>query len=148
MKLETKVQLEALKLLEKGIEPKYAESSDGKKIYITLNGFWAICIDKDKLWLDKEKIKPMPSISDFFDDTKILDASELKISNTLHRLPNDEIGDILSGNGFDICIKSKYSKLLHKNDCEMYAKDKNSAVYFVLDGEIYAIVMPINMHEE
>lgn len=146
MTLETKLQIEMLKLLEdKHSASWYAE--DKKYIYITTNGIYGIRIPKNKFFLNCDYMKPMPMlISNFIPDR----------TDKLHRLTiTDEKLDMVIGTGtilrcsqFDTCINSKILKKIFKKKCRLYSKDSKSPVYFVLKDEIYAVVMPIDMSKK
>lgn len=146
MELGTKVQAEAIKALEKGEKEsiRYAESQDGKWVYITVNGFYAVRIAGDCFWLDKEKIRSMPTLSKNFLYEKVSNAQELKTLGEMKRLDRSRTVDIFQGSSFDVCVDSKHLKLLSKDGCKLYAKDEKSPIYFVLKGEIYAVVMPVS----
>ena len=44
---------------------------------------------------------------------------------------------------FESWINADFFKTLSKKGCKMYAEDAKSTVYFVLDGRIYAVCMPL-----
>lgn len=147
MKIETKIQIDALKQLEndKNKKPCYAEGTNGL-IYFCPEGVWAMKIYDSDFWIDKSKLKTMESLPNNFNACNLSNTSKLEVTNNLIRLEKGTV-TILRGDKFQTHINDKYLKLLYRNCCEIYAKNEKSIIYFVLDDEIYACVMPVNMEK-
>ena len=146
MTIETKVQIEVLKRLEKEKSLSwYAE--DEKWIYITTNGYYGIRIPKDKFFLNCAFMKPMQVLASSFSSNQLSESHELTITDEMRNI-GVGTGVILRCKQFDTCIRSKFLKKIFKKKCKLYSKDNKSSIYFVLDGEIYAVAMPIDISKK
>lgn len=141
MKLEIKMQTEALKALDKGQTVNYAE--DEYHVFITLDGSSAVSIMKLDFFLDTKQMDLSKSLIGYFDPSKLADTHLLDISGDMKKVKN-RILTALDYKGFRTYIDSEYLKKFCKPDCKLYAKDEKSPIYFVVHGDIYAIAMPVN----
>lgn len=142
MNIETKIQIEALKELEKTYRrpPSFCEDEKGW-IYFTINGFSAVRIDSKEFWLDKNKLCNVEPLSNIFSED-MSSKKKLVLTNVFYQHEKTNY-NMLKCDEFKTYINNKIFKLLYKDGCEMYAKDNKSKVYFVVNNEIYACIMPL-----
>ncbi len=141
MTIETKLQIEALKMLDKGEnKPRYAKN--GECFFLSLNGTYAFCICDEPFRLNPEILEEMPSLAQFFSPDKLLGTSELTVTNEMRKLTH-AVGVLVKCDDFTTCIDEKLLKMFMDRSCRLYAEDENSTIYFVHNDKIYAAVMPI-----
>lgn len=144
MTLETKMQIEALKALEKdGYKPALDE--DEKFVYFTTNGYCAYRISKDHFFLNRDFLNHTTSLASSFSSIMLDKAFELAVTNEMWVLQKGKIVRTLRCKTFESYINYDYLKMISMKGCKMYAKNEKSAILFVNDGEIYAVCMPVNL---
>lgn len=140
MTLETKIQIEALKLIgtPKAAFIRCAEGDSA--VYMTLDGCYAVRIPETQFMLDKNKIRRMDSMKTFFEDVRNK-GEVLKYSHSI----SDGKGTkaVLTCDDFETWINEGFFKKLSVKGCKMYAESEKSKVYFTLNDMIYAICMPL-----
>lgn len=144
MILETKMQIEALKTLEKD-EHKPAFDEDEKFVYFTTNGYCAYRILKDHFFLNRDFLNHTTNLASMFSPMMLDKAFELAVTNEMWVLQKGKIVRTLRCKTFDSYINYDYLKMISMKGCKMYAKNEKSAILFVNDGEIYAVCMPVNL---
>lgn len=142
MTLETKIQIEALKALEKNkYKPAFAE--DENFVYLTVNGYYVYRIPKQYFYLNRDSINHNTSFVSSFSPIMLDKACRLTVTDTMQKLENGKVVTVLKADKFNSYISSDHLKLLTLNGCELYAKSEKSAICFVAGGDIYAICMPV-----
>lgn len=142
MTLETKMQKEAMELLDSDRRVSYIE--DEYFVYLTL-AYYAIRIPKSRFYLNKELL--IKRRTNIFQSCKLIDNEKLEISEEMRKISKNNIV-LLKCDKFTTGINEKYLKLLVRKDCWLYAADEKSAVYFVVNNEIYAVCMPVSLKKE
>lgn len=143
MTLETKMQIDALKILEKGSVGPAAFAEDENFVYLTVNGCCAYRIPKPHFFLNCDFLKPVASLASSFSSLALDHTCELTVTDDMRVLTQK--GDIvrtLKGDNFYTYINVDCLKKFSVKGCKLYAKSNKSAIYFVTDSEIYAVVMP------
>ena len=141
MTIETKIHIDVLKRLETEKSLSWY-AKDEKWVYITTNGYYGIRISKYKFFLNCAFMKPMQAMVSHFSSDQLIESYELTITDEIRNI-GAGTGVILRCKKFDTCIRSKILKKIFKKKCKLYSKDNKSSIYFVLNGEIYAVVMPV-----
>lgn len=144
MTTETKLQIEALKMLEKG-EKIPSCAKDDKYFFLTFDGIHALRIYNKSFWLNPESMKEATHLPQHFSVDKLSGTSELTATDEMKKLSKGAVGVLLKGDDFTTCIYEKHLKLFMDKSCKLYAKDEKSAVYFTHNEEIYAVVMPVQL---
>lgn len=142
MTLETKMQTEAMVFLDGDKRAGYAE--DEYFVYLIL-AYYAIRIPKSRFYLNKELL--IKRRTDIFQSGKLMGNEKLEISEEMRKISKNNVV-LLKCDKFTTGINEKYLKLLVRKDCELYAADEKSAVYFVINNEIYAVCMPVSLKKE
>lgn len=147
MTIETKLQIEALKLLGNFETVHVAPDPNNECFYIAVDKYSAVRVPMYGFHLGGESLSPMPRLIAMFDSSKIGESEKLTDTNTLKISQKDTL-HILKCEKFTTYINEKYYKKFFKNGCELYAESEKKIICFVLDGEIYAIVMPVTLPKE
>lgn len=142
MTLETKMQTEAMVLMDGDKRAGYAE--DEYFIYLIL-AYYAIRIPRSRFYLNKELL--IKRRTDIFQSGKLTDNEKLEISEEMRKINKNNV-ILLKCDKFTTGINEKYLKLLSRKGCGFYAADEKSAIYFVLNNEIYAVCMPVSLKKE
>lgn len=142
MTLETKIQTEAMNFLDHDKKAGYAEFEN--YVYLTL-AYYAVRIPKNRFYLNTESL--IKRSADMFIMYNLDNAEELTVSEEMRKKGKNNIV-LLKCKKFTTGINEKYLKLLTKKCCKLYAKSEKSAVYFVLNDEIYAACMPVTLKKE
>lgn len=142
MTLETKMQTEAMVLLDGDKRTGYAE--DEYFVYLIL-AYYAIRIPKSRFYLNKELL--IKRRTDIFQSGKLMGNEKLEISEEMRKISKNNVV-LLKCDKFTTGINEKYLKLLVRKGCGLYATDEKSAVYFVVNNEIYAVCMPVSLKKE
>lgn len=140
MTLETKIQIEALKLIgtPKAACLRYAEGDEA--VYMTVDGYSAVRIPEKMFMLDRNKIKRMNSLRTFFEGV----GGKGKVLKFKHSI-NDGKGTkaVLTCDSFETWIDADFYKKLSIKGCKIYAENEKTAVQFALDDRIYAVCLPL-----
>lgn len=147
MTIETKLQIEALKLLGNFETVHAVPDPNNECFYIATDGYSAVRVSMYDFHLDMESLSPLPSLIAMFDSSKIGESEKLTDTNTLKISQKDTL-HILKCEKFTTCINEKYYKKFIKNGCELYAESEKKIICFVIDGKIYAVVMPVTLPKE
>ena len=143
MTIETKLQIEALKILDRGEKaPCYAK--DEECFFLALNGTYIFRICDEPFSLNPEVLNEVPSLTSHFKSSNILGTQELTVTNEMRKLDN-AVGVLLKCDDFTTCIDEKFLKMFMDRSCKLYAKDEKSVIYFFRNNKIYAAVMPISL---
>ncbi len=142
MTLETKMQKEAMELLDSDRRVSYTE--DEYFVYLTL-AYYAIRIPKSRFYLNKELL--IKRRTNIFKSGNLMCNEKLEISEEMRKINKNNVV-LLKCDKFITGINEKYLKLLVRKDCWLYAADEKSAVYFVVNNEIYAVCMPVRLKKE
>lgn len=142
MTLETKMQKEAMELLDSDRRVSYTE--DEYFVYLTL-AYYAIRIPKSRFYLNKELL--IKRRTNIFKSDNLMCNEKLEISEEMRKINKNNVV-LLKCDKFITGINEKYLKLLVRKDCWLYAADEKSAVYFVVNNEIYAVCMPVSLKKE
>lgn len=142
MTLETKMQKEAMELLDSDRRVSYTE--DEYFVYLTL-AYYAIRIPKSRFYLNKELL--IKRRTNIFKSGNLMCNEKLEISEEMRKINKNNVV-LLKCDKFITGINEKYLKFLVRKDCWLYAADEKSAVYFVVNNEIYAVCMPVILKKE
>lgn len=140
MMLETKIQIEALKLIGTPKEAFLRCAEGDMAVYMTLDGYCAFRIPETQFMLDISKIRRMDALRTFFEG--VGDKGEnLKFRHSI----SDGKGTktVLVCDEFETWINADFYKKLCVKGCKMYAESEKSKVYFTLGDMIYAVCMPL-----
>ncbi len=142
MILEEKIQVEAIKLLDgPDAKSRCVQYSEGDRaVYLTVNGYYAVRIPESIFWLDRNKLRCTNSIKSLFKglpDT----AKELLFKHSIGDGKSTKA--VLACDEFETWINAGFFKLLSQKTCKMYATDAKSPIFFVRNGLIYAVCMPL-----
>lgn len=146
MTIETKLQIEALKAMEKNEKtPGYAEDED--YVYLSTDGYRATCIAKQDFFLDTDKLQLSENLSENFDSVNLADTYKLSVTDEMRKIKSGTI-TLLKCEEFRTWINTDFLNPYLKIGYKPYAKSEISPIYFVLSSEIYAVVMPIKLEKE
>lgn len=138
MTLETKIQFEALRRLDRNLPVSYAKS-DGFT-YLTTDGYSTVKIPDDSFFLDTSKIKENRAISDIFNDSGNL----YRISGTKDlRIYSKGVAKLFVSDEEDVWADEKLFKKLTVSNAELFTDSKTKYIYFVKDKAVYAILLSI-----
>ncbi|MDE5557865.1 MAG: hypothetical protein K2J32_09310 [Ruminococcus sp.] len=148
MSLKTKIQIEAIRRLEKKLQVSYDNGKDC--IYLTVDGKSAVKIPDDSFFLDKSKLHKSGAIVNSFNITP----NELyKLTDTYYRRPYSK--------GVAVCFENELSqsetdvvycdektlKKLSVEGAKIFTNKSMTRIYLELIGEIYAVILPLNFCE-
>lgn len=148
MTIETKIQIEALKIIGKSDKlPSYAE--DDNFTYLTTDGFSVIRIPNKSFFLDKSKLHEFKLLLDKF--TVCWESLyEMKVTNNLKQYAKGIARCFDSEKGMVFADDKLVKTLLSKDTelTEMFTNEKANAIYFAIGGQIYAALLPIYFTKE
>lgn len=139
MTLETKIQTETMNFLDDEKRASCAEYENF--VYLTL-AYYAIRIPKGRFYLNTDMLRK--GSADIFSPEALDKTEKLEISEGMRKIGKATV-TLLKCDKFTTGINEKFLKLLTKRGCTLYAKSEKSAIYFVINGEIYAVCMPVNL---
>lgn len=146
MTVETKLQIEALKKLEKDKNAiRYAKNEES--LYLTLDGTYAFRFCEEPFYLNLGVLKEEPSLTSYFNSDSLSATYELTITNEMRKLSN-ATGVLLKCEKFTTCVNERLLKMFMDSFCKLYAKSEKSIVYFARNNGIYAVVIPINLGKQ
>lgn len=144
MTFETKIQIEAMKVLENGMcKPSFAE--DENSVYLTTKGYYAYRIPKEQFYLNCDFLNRGDHLASNFSPTMLDHACELTVTDVMREMGKGRIVRKLQCANFDTYIDLNYLKAILIKGCKMYAKNEKSAILFANGGGIYAVCMPVNL---
>lgn len=144
MNPETKLQIEALKRLEKG-QPVHYEKG-GNCTYLSVDGKSVIKMPNDCFSLDKTKITESSVLAKHLD----VDYSWMYTLENITDIYYDKKGfEMFFCNEINrrIYADKKIFRLLISNDSRLYTNEKLKFIYFVSDNRIYAVMISVKFCE-